>query len=178
VSKRSTHVLLIGLTLVLSLTVAGCQKQVATQTPSATPSDQAAQTDPSAQPQQTAPPTTAPEDYVPGKVAAVTKLKTKDLKVGTGAEAKTGTLATVHYTGWLTDGTKFDSSRDSGQPFQFTIGEHRVIPGWEEGVAGMKVGGKRVLIIPPDKGYGPQGSPPVIPPNATLVFAVELLDAQ
>ncbi len=93
---------------------------------------------------------------------------------GTGAEAKTGDLATVHYTGWLTDGTKFDSSLDSGQPFQFKIGEGRVIPGWEEGVAGMKVGGTRRLIIPPDLAYGAQGAGGVIPPNAVLVFEVEL----
>ena len=96
-------------------------------------------------------------------------------KVGTGAEAKTGDLVTVNYTGYLTDGTKFDSSLDSGQPFQFTIGKGKVIQGWEQGFAGMKVGGTRKLTIPPELGYGAQGAGGVIPPNATLVFDVELL---
>jgi FKBP-type peptidyl-prolyl cis-trans isomerase len=81
----------------------------------------------------------------------------------------------VHYTGWLVDGTKFDSSIDAGSPFTFTIGAGRVIRGWEEGVAGMRVGGTRKLIIPPQLGYGAQGYPPVIPENATLIFDVELL---
>ncbi len=95
--------------------------------------------------------------------------------MGTGAEAKTGDLVTVNYTGYLTDGTKFDSSLDSGQPFQFTIGKGEVIQGWEQGFAGMKVGGTRKLTIPPELGYGAQGAGGVIPPNATLVFDVELL---
>ena len=109
----------------------------------------------------------------------VTELKVEDLVVGTGAEAKTGDLVTVHYTGWLTDGTTFDSSVDRGQPFSFTIGEGRVIPGWEQGVAGMKVGGKRRLTIPPDLAYGDAGAGNgAIPPGATLVFDVELLNVQ
>jgi len=98
----------------------------------------------------------------------------KDTKVGDGPVAKPGQMASVHYTGWLPDGTKFDSSRDAGQPFGFTIGQGQVIKGWDEGVAGMKVGGRRLLVIPPDLGYGASGSGP-IPPNSTLVFDVELL---
>lgn len=99
-----------------------------------------------------------------------------DLTVGTGATATTGKTVTVHYTGWLAkDGKKFDSSVDRGTPFMFQIGAGRVIKGWEEGVAGMKVGGKRQLRIPPNLGYGAQGFAPVIPANATLIFDVELL---
>lgn len=101
-------------------------------------------------------------------------MQIQDIKVGKGAEAKAGQSVTVDYTGWLTDGTKFDSSVDSGKPFTFLLGAGKVIPGWDQGVAGMKVGGKRKLTIPPDLGYGPMGNGP-IPPNATLVFDVELL---
>jgi FKBP-type peptidyl-prolyl cis-trans isomerase len=103
-------------------------------------------------------------------------LQYQDVKVGSGAEAHDGQVAVVHYTGWLTDGTKFDSSRDRGQPFSFPIGQGQVIPGWDEGVAGMKVGGRRKLVIPASLGYGDMGAPPVIPPGATLVFDVELMD--
>jgi FKBP-type peptidyl-prolyl cis-trans isomerase len=106
----------------------------------------------------------------------VTELQTEDLVVGSGTAANTGDQVTVHYTGWLQDGTKFDSSLDSGQPYTFTLGAGGVIPGWEQGIPGMKVGGKRRLTIPPDLAYGAQGYPPVIPPNATLIFEVELLD--
>jgi FKBP-type peptidyl-prolyl cis-trans isomerase len=98
-----------------------------------------------------------------------------DIKVGTGAEAVKGKKVTVHYTGWLTNGKKFDSSVDSGTPFPFTLGAGEVIPGWDEGVAGMKVGGKRQLKIPPQMGYGHAGAAGVIPPDATLIFDVELL---
>lgn len=99
----------------------------------------------------------------------------EDLVVGTGAEATAGQNVQVHYTGWLTDGTKFDSSVDRGQPFVFPLGGGRVIQGWDQGVAGMKIGGKRKLTIPPSLGYGARGAGGVIPPNATLVFEVELL---
>lgn len=101
-----------------------------------------------------------------------------DLVVGTGREAAAGNLAIVHYTGWLTNGTKFDSSVDRRDPFSFPIGSGKVIRGWDEGVAGMKVGGKRKLTIPPQLGYGARGAGGVIPPNATLVFDVELLEVR
>lgn len=99
----------------------------------------------------------------------------EDLSVGSGAEAQAGNHVTVHYTGWLTNGTKFDSSVDRNDPFDFPLGRGHVIRGWDEGVAGMKVGGKRKLTIPPEMGYGARGAGGVIPPNATLVFEVELL---
>ncbi len=102
-------------------------------------------------------------------------LKYEDLKVGDGKEAKAGDSVQVHYTGWLKDGKKFDSSVDRGQPFTFKLGAGMVIKGWDEGVAGMKVGGKRKLTIPPDLAYGAGGRPPVIPPSAELTFDVELL---
>jgi peptidylprolyl isomerase len=109
-------------------------------------------------------------------------LKFIDTKVGTGASPRTGQTCVMHYTGWLyendTKGAKFDSSLDRGQPFEFPIGTRRVIAGWDEGVASMKVGGKRTLIIPPELGYGARGAGGVIPPNATLLFEVELLDVK
>ena len=105
-------------------------------------------------------------------------LQYKDITVGDGTEAKAGDNVSVHYTGWLTDGTKFDSSVDRGQPFSFNLGQGRVIAGWDEGVAGMKKGGKRVLVIPSNLGYGTSGAGNLIPPNATLIFEVELLDVQ
>lgn len=102
-------------------------------------------------------------------------LQYDDLKTGTGAAARFGSDVTVHYTGWLVDGTKFDSSRDRDEPFGFALGQGNVIAGWEEGVAGMRVGGLRKLTIPPDLGYGAWGAGDVIPPHATLIFEVELL---
>jgi len=103
-------------------------------------------------------------------------LKIDELKVGTGAEAVPGKNVTVHYVGTLTNGQKFDSSRDRNEGFEFSLGAGEVIRGWDMGVAGMKVGGMRKLTIPPELGYGPRGFPPVIPPNSTLVFEVELLE--
>ncbi len=105
-----------------------------------------------------------------------TGLKYEDLEEGTGTEAEAGKQVTVHYTGWLVDGTKFDSSLDRNQPFSFALGKGQVIRGWDEGVQGMKVGGKRKLTIPPQLGYGARGAGGVIPPNATLAFEVELLE--
>jgi peptidylprolyl isomerase len=109
-------------------------------------------------------------------------LKIIDTKAGTGATPKQGQTCVMHYTGWLyengTKGKKFDSSVDRGQPFEFPLGMRRVIAGWDEGVATMKVGGKRTLIIPPELGYGARGAGGVIPPNATLMFDVELLDVK
>ena len=99
----------------------------------------------------------------------------EDVTVGEGAAAAAGQKVTVHYTGWLTNGTQFDSSKDRNDPFVFPLGGGRVIKGWDEGVEGMKVGGKRKLTIPPALGYGSRGAGGVIPPNATLVFEVELL---
>jgi len=105
-------------------------------------------------------------------------LTIEDLLVGEGVEATVRKQVTVHYTGWLTDGQKFDSSHDRDDPFSFLLGAYQVIPGWDEGVQGMKIGGKRKLTIPPELGYGRQGAGGVIPPNATLVFEVELLEVQ
>ena len=105
-------------------------------------------------------------------------LQYEDLTVGDGATAQSGDSVSVHYTGWLTDGTKFDSSVDRGTPFDFHLGQGQVIAGWDEGVAGMRVGGKRKLVIPPELGYGDRGAGGVIPGGATLVFDVELLEVK
>ena len=105
-------------------------------------------------------------------------LKTEDVKVGTGTEATPGKTVTVHYVGTLTNGSKFDSSRDRNEGFTFRLGAGQVIEGWDKGVAGMKVGGVRKLTIPPEMGYGARGYPPVIPGNSTLLFEVELLDVR
>jgi FKBP-type peptidyl-prolyl cis-trans isomerase len=102
----------------------------------------------------------------------------EDLREGTGASAAAGNSVTVHYVGTLTNGSKFDSSRDRGKGFSFKLGAGQVIQGWDKGVAGMKIGGLRKLTIPPEMGYGARGFPPVIPPNSTLVFEVELLEVK
>jgi len=152
---------------------AGCAKAPTTETPAATESAPAASTSTEA---------SAPAETTPADTAApaetVTKLEIKDTKVGKGAAAKAGDTVSVHYTGWLMDGTKFDSSLDRNEPFSFQLGGGQVIEGWDKGVAGMKVGGTRVLIIPSSMGYGEQGAPPAIPANATLKFEVTLLAIQ
>ena len=125
------------------------------------------------------PNTNAPTKVTGDGVKTPSGLVYWDIRVGTGALAKEGSYVRVHYTGWLTNGKKFDSSVDAGQPFDFTIGNGEVIKGWEEGVAGMRVGGKRQLHIPPALGYGAEGTPGgPIPPNANLIFDVQLLGVQ
>ncbi len=127
----------------------------------------------------TTPNTNAPTKVTGDGVKTPSGLIYWDVRVGNGEVAKEGSHVRVHYTGWLTNGKKFDSSVDAGKPFDFTIGNGEVIKGWEEGVAGMRVGGKRQLRIPPDLGYGAEGTPGgPIPPNATLIFDVQLLGVQ
>ena len=178
--------------LVGTLAVVACNStSEPTTQPSATASAVADTIAPTAVPTSTqvqAPPTstsTPVADSTPSGVSEVSAseptttpsgLQYTDLVVGTGAVASAGMTAVVHYTGWLLDGTKFDSSVDRGQPFEFPLGAGRVIKGWDEGVAGMNVGGKRELIIPPELAYGSLGAGELIPPNATLKFEVELLD--
>ena len=124
-------------------------------------------------------PTTAMAQAAGKTMTTASGLQITDTTIGTGATPKTGQICVMHYTGWLYEngakGKKFDSSVDRGQPFEFPIGTKRVIAGWDEGVATMKVGGKRTLVIPPALGYGARGAGDVIPPNATLIFEVELL---
>jgi FKBP-type peptidyl-prolyl cis-trans isomerase FkpA len=121
----------------------------------------------------------------PAPPSGITTLTMKDLRVGNGTEVKKGATAVVHYTGWLYDpntadhkGQRFDSSRDRGQPFRFRVGSGKVIQGWDEGVVGMKVNGERELLVPPDLGYGSRGAGGVIPPEATLLFEIELLGVE
>lgn len=109
-------------------------------------------------------------------ITTETGLQIEEIRLGQGDTASSGQFVSVHYTGWLTNGSKFDSSKDRGEPFEFPLGQRNVIAGWDEGVQGMRVGGIRKLTIPPQLGYGARGAGGVIPPNATLVFEVELLD--
>lgn len=110
-----------------------------------------------------------------GEVVTRSGLKYLDVKLGTGATAKPGDVVEVHYTGWLADGRKFDSSLDRRQPFAFQVGGGQVVKGWDEGLVGLRVGGKRKLVIPPELGYGKNGVPGSIPPNAVMIFEIELL---
>lgn len=145
---------------------------------SAAPADTAAAVDTTTASSAPAPPVSKEAEVNDPELTTTSSgLKYRDLTVGTGDEAGKGDTAVVHYTGWLVDGTKFDSSVDRGEPFRFPVGAARVIKGWDEGVAGMREGGKRRLVIPPDLGYGPGGTPDgTIPPNATLLFDVELIE--
>lgn len=148
-----------------------CTKK--TEETATSPSSAAAPATTSAPSAASAPATAANTKTLPGG------LKVEDVTVGTGAEAVAGKTVVVHYTGTLTDGKKFDSSRDRNEPFSFPLGAGRVIKGWDEGVAGMKVGGKRKLTIPSELGYGATGTPGgPIPPNATLLFDVELIEVK
>lgn len=114
----------------------------------------------------------------PQEVVTPSGLRYKDLQVGQGAEAARGKTVEIHYTGWLEDNTKFDASRDPSHPFTFRIGIDDVIQGWHQGIAGMRVGGRRRLVVPPELGYGKQGMGRIVPPNATLVFEVELVNVR
>jgi FKBP-type peptidyl-prolyl cis-trans isomerase len=169
VTKRWFLPVLLGLSLIAAVALVGCGAETTRQSPASAASGTGSAEQPAApQSTQEAPPAGAPA------TASVTKLVIKDTVVGKGAAAKSGDSVTVNYTGYLTDGTKFDSSVGKA-PFTFPLGAGQVIPGWDQGVAGMKVGGKRKLTIPPDLGYGAAGAGGVIPPNATLVFDVEML---
>ena len=118
------------------------------------------------------------EECAEGVVETDSGLEYEELDCGDGEEVERGDTVSVHYVGTLEDGTKFDSSRDRGEPFTFSVGAGQVIQGWDEGIPGIKVGGTRKLTIPPDLGYGEAGAPPAIPPNSTLIFEVEVLDIQ
>ncbi len=137
----------------------------------------AAQTAP-AQKAAAKPATSGPTKVTGAPTKTASGLEYWDIKVGTGAVAQSGQHVKVDYTGWLTNGKKFDSSVGTGHPFEFMLGASQVIKGWDEGVAGMKVGGKRQLRIPPDLAYGAKGYPGAIPPNSTLIFDVQLLDVK
>ena len=164
------------------LTVVGCQQGSTSSSSSTTSSSATAGTPATVKASATETSTTTPTPATSAKAAGrvtASGLRIEEIQEGTGAMAEKGRHVEVHYTGWLTDGTKFDSSRDSGKPYPFTLGAAEVIAGWDEGIPGMKIGGKRRLTIPPQLAYGSQGTPGgPIPPNATLVFEIELIDVK
>jgi FKBP-type peptidyl-prolyl cis-trans isomerase FkpA len=171
VSKQSSLFFVVVFALSIVIGLGGCGTPAGSPSQGSTPSGATSSTQ-SSQPiasQESTPATSKDE------AKKSTELVISDEAVGEGTVAKRGDRVTVHYTGWLLNGTKFDSSKDRNQPFSFSLGAGNVIPGWDQGVAGMKVGGKRKLTIPPELGYGVRGAGGVIPPNATLVFEVELL---
>ncbi len=180
--KRGTNFAAFALLVATGLlSVGGCAKLTEP------PKEEAIQSEPvaSAAAQPSAAPTAKPAEQPtatakPAEAAPPSdeKLGIKDLVVGKGTEAKAGDTVKVHYVGTLTDGKEFDSSRKHNEPFGFELGAGRVIKGWDQGVAGMKVGGKRKLTVPPSLGYGARGFPPVIPPSSTLLFEVELLEVK
>jgi peptidylprolyl isomerase len=159
------------LAVIAGLALAGC-KQASTEKSSTTTTTSAATGTTATSEPATSGATEGQERTMPGG------LKVTDIKVGSGPMAESGNTIAVHYTGYLMDGTKFDSSVDRGQPIVIKLGAGQVIKGWDEGLKGMRVGGKRKLVIPPAMGYGAQGYPPVIPPDATLQFDVELMDVK
>ncbi len=161
-------------TVILGLALAGCQRGAVKEAAKPAPASETAMA--AAAP--TVAPTLSPTAIVLAAAQDLEALQIKDQVLGTGSEALSGHRVTVHYTGRLLTGKKFDSSLDRGEPFSFKLGAGQVIKGWDQGVAGMKVGGKRQLVIPPHMGYGASGAGGVIPPNATLVFDVELLGVE
>jgi FKBP-type peptidyl-prolyl cis-trans isomerase len=172
VEKRTTYLILMAALIAMAVGISGCSGASKTSTPAATMPGSGPATVGTA-PVAASRMTTIPPS--PGKTAPVTTLEVQDVVVGTGPAIKSGDIATVDYAGWLTDGKVFDSSVNSSQPFQFTVGQGQVISGWDKGVAGMKVGGVRKLTIPPDMAYGATGAGDAIPPGATLVFLVKLV---
>ena len=173
----------------VAVAAAGCNQTSKQSSSSSTSSASGSMTPPpatssSSEPAPASTPSTSAAAALPGAPGTghvhklASGLQYDDLVVGSGKMAEAGMNVSVHYTGWLTDGTKFDSSVDRGQPFVFQLGSGQVIKGWDEGVKGMRIGGKRKLTIPPDMGYGDRGAGGVIPPGATLVFDVELLDVK
>ena len=163
-----------GLILFACVALAGCKSaEQSTTSTSSTTSGAAVSTPPKTEPPvASSGATEGTERTLPGGLLVT------DIKVGNGPMADIGNSVSVHYTGWLTDGTKFDSSVDRGEPIAFPLGTPGIIRGWNEGLKGMRVGGKRKLTIPPGLAYGDEGRPPVIPPGATLVFDVELMDVK